>query len=313
MMDVGAVAAALTARLEACDICPHACGVNRLVGALGRCGIGAQARVASVCDHHGEEPALSGTGGAGTIFVAGCNLRCVYCQNCQISQGDLAAFPAYDADALADAYLSLQARGCHNLAWVSPTHVTPQLVAALAIARARGLTLPVVYNSNGYDRVDVLRLLDGVIDIYLPDLKYADDDVAVRLSGAPGYADTALAAIREMYRQVCDLETDDDGIARRGVIVRHLVLPGNLSGTRDALRRLAEDVSPTVTVSLMAQYYPAHRAATIPALNRLITADEYDDALDAFGEAGLENGWAQEPAAPDTYRPDFTDGHPFEK
>ncbi len=302
----------LTARLGACDLCPHACGVNRLMGQVGRCGIGARARVASACDHHGEEPALSGTRGAGTLFTAGCNLRCLYCQNAQISQGDLAAYPEYDTDALADAYFALQARGVHNLAWVSPTHVIAQLVAALVPARADGLALPVVYNSNGYDRVDVLRLLEGVVDIYLPDLKYADDATAEALSGAPGYTDTALAAIREMYRQVGDLELDGDGLARRGVIVRHLVLPGDLSGTRTALRRLAEEVSPTITVSLMAQYYPAHRAAAHPLLARPLTAAEYDTALDAFADAGLENGWAQEPKASETYRPDFEAGHPFE-
>lgn len=304
---------ALHARLAACDLCPHRCGVNRLAGEVGRCGIGAVARVASTCDHHGEEPAISGTRGSGTVFVAGCNLRCVYCQNHQISQGGTTDYPEYDANGLADLFLDLQRRGCHNINWVSPTHVVPQLLEGMACAMARGLSLPLVYNSNGYEEISVLELLDGVVDIYLPDLKYADDAVARDLSDAPRYPEVAISAIREMYRQVGPLELDDDGIAHHGLIVRHLVLPERLAGTRRALRRLAREVSPEVTVSLMAQYYPAHRAHTIAALSRTITVAEYDAALDAFADAGLQYGWSQEPRdAPDTYRPDFTaDNHPF--
>jgi len=306
-------ARALRGRLAACDICPHACGVDRLAGQVGRCRTGAQARIASACDHHGEEPAISGQRGSGTVFVAGCNLRCVFCQNAQISQGDLREYPVQTTEEIAETYLRLQRLGCHNLNWVSPTHVAPQLVEALAVAVERGFELPIVYNSNGYDSVSVLQLLDGIVDIYLPDLKYADGAVAERLSGAPGYPDAAIAAICEMYRQVGDLEMDEGDIARRGVIVRHLVLPGNLAGSRVILRRLAEEVSPTVTISLMAQYYPAHHAATVPELTRTITVEEYEDALDAFAEAGLENGWAQEVrSAPEYYRPDFNEAHPFE-
>jgi len=307
-------ARALQRLLNACRVCPHACGVNRLTGDVGRCGVGAEVRIAAVCDHHGEEPAISGSRGSGTVFVAGCNLRCVYCQNSQISQDAAATFPVYTPAQLADAYLDLQHRGCHNLNWVSPSHVVPQLVAALEIALERGFSLPIVYNSNGYDSLTTLRLLEGMVDLYLPDFKYADAAVADRLSAAPRYPEIALAAIREMYRQVGDLEIDADGQARRGVIVRHLVLPHNLAGTRTVLRRLAEEVSPTITVSLMAQYYPAHHAVTVPELSRTITAIEYEEALEAFADAGLENGWAQDvAAAPDSYRPDFTEDHPFEE
>ncbi|MHB0938113.1 MAG: radical SAM protein [Armatimonadota bacterium] len=303
----------LRERLRACDLCPHACGVNRLAGAMGRCRTGAAARIASACDHHGEEPAISGQHGSGTVFVAGCNLRCVFCQNAQISQGHLPDYPEQTADEIAETFLRLQRLGCHNLNWVSPTHVVPQLVEALAVAVERGLRLPVVYNSNGYDSRSVIAMLDGIVDIYLPDLKYADGAVAARLSGAPDYPDAAIAAIREMYRQVGDLELDERDVARCGLVVRHLVLPGNLAGSRVILRRLAEEVSPTVTVSLMAQYYPAHRAANTPELARTITVEEYEDALDAFADAGLENGWAQEVrTAPEYYRPDFTEAHPFE-
>jgi len=304
---------ALKARLSVCDLCPHRCGIDRLRDEMGRCRVGAQAHIAAACDHHGEEPVLSGTRGSGTIFVAGCNLRCVYCQNDRISQGKPAEYPAATAEELAATYLRLQALGVHNLNWVSPTQVVPQLVEALALAIPRGLRLPIVYNSNGYDSISVLRLLDGVVDIYLPDLKYADDVIAQRLSGAPGYPDVAIAAIADMYRQVGNVQLDDDGIARRGVIVRHLVLPHRLAGTREILRRLAEEVSPDITVSLMAQYYPTFLAGSVPELNRTITADEYEDALEAFADAGLENGWAQEPhAAPENYRPDFAETHPFE-
>lgn len=302
----------LRGRLSACDLCPHACGVNRLAGEVGRCRVGAEARIASICDHHGEEPAISGARGSGTVFVAGCNLHCAFCQNHQISQGRLEGYPAYTPTALADVYLELQQRGCHNLNWVSPTHVTAQLLEALALAIPRGFALPIVYNSNGYDSLTALAALDGVVDIYLPDVKYADTEVARRLSGAPDYPDVALTAIREMYRQVGPLVLDDDGIARRGVIVRHLVLPNNLSGTRECLRRLAEEVSPEITVSLMAQYYPTYHALATLELARILTAAEYEDALDAFDDAGLENGWAQElQDAPDSYRPDFRDEHPF--
>lgn len=307
-------AEALQARLSACDLCPHCCGIDRTAGALGRCGVGAEAHIAALCDHHGEEPVISGTRGSGTVFAAGCNLRCVYCQNAQISQGTPDAFPAYTAEQLAAAFLSLQERGCHNVNWVSPSHVIAQLVAALALAIPRGFTLPIVYNSNGYDSLSVLRLLDGIVDVYLPDLKYADADIARRLSAAPDYPDVALTAIGEMYRQVGALQLDAADIARRGVIVRHLVLPRQLAGTRAILRRLATEVSAEVTVSLMAQYYPAHRAGTLPELSRTLTAAEYDEAIDAFADAGLENGWAQElNEAPEHYRPDFHDEHPFEK
>ncbi|OPZ82244.1 MAG: Radical SAM superfamily protein [bacterium ADurb.Bin429] len=312
--DLPARADALRARLAVCDLCPHACGVNRLAGETGLCRIGARARIASICDHHGEEPAISGTRGSGTIFTAGCNLRCVFCQNHQISQGQLTDFVEYTAERLADAYLRLQAMGCHNVNWVTPTHVLPQLVEALAVAVARGFRLPVVYNTNGYDSVEALRLLDGVVDIYLPDMKYADADIARRLSGAPEYPDHAIAAIREMYRQVDPLVLDDDGVAVSGVIARHLVLPNGLAGSREALRRLAQEVSPLLTVSLMAQYYPAHRAMRMEEVARPLTVAEYDDALDAFDAAGLEEGWMQELQAEATYRPDFEDeGHPFEE
>ncbi len=256
---------------------------------------------------------LVGTEGSGTVFVAGCNLRCVFCQNFQISQGSLSAYPLCSPADLAKHFLALQHLGCHNLNWVSPTHVVPQLVEALVIAIDAGFRLPVVYNTNGYERLETLQLLEGIVDIYLPDLKYADERTAMRLSGGAGYPDVAIAAIREMYRQVGSLACDAADIARRGVIVRHLVLPHGLAGTAQALTRLAAVVSTAVPVSLMAQYYPLHHAHALPELAHTLTPREYSAALAAFEESGLEEGWAQELAeAPISYRPDFTAVHPFE-
>ena len=304
----------LLLRLEDCDICPHLCRVNRLKGDIGKCGIANLAQVAASCAHHGEEPVLSGKNGAGNVFLTGCNLRCCYCQNYQISSPGRDDFPSYNADALAAIFLELQAEGCHNISWVSPSHVVPQLLAALEVAISQGLLLPLVYNSNGFDSLSTLKLLDGVVDIYLPDYKYADHRVAARLSGADNYPDIALQAIVEMFRQVGPLIIDENGLAKRGLIVRHLVLPGGLSGSRRALKRLADEISPDITVSLMAQYYPASHARGMPELARTITVSEYEEALDAFADSGLENGWAQELSeAPDYYQPDFHQANPFER
>ncbi len=310
------IADGLTERLSACDICPHRCGVNRLLGETGQCGIGKECRVASWCDHHGEEPAISGTKGSGTIFAAGCNLKCAYCQNYQISQQEVEKYNTCSTQELTDIMLQLQKRGCHNINLVSPTHVMPQFVSALALATKNGLDLPVVYNSNGYDNVDVLNMLDDVVDIYLPDLKYANADIATELSGAPDYPDIAIAAIAEMYRQKGPLILNDDGIAISGVIVRHLVLPGNLADSKEILSRLANAVSPNITVAIMSQYYPTHRTNDFKQfpLTRTITVDEYDSAIDAFISAGLKNGWTQELSeSPENYLPDFEkEKHPFE-
>ncbi len=256
--------AALHARLPACDLCPHRCG---LIGTRARWGAAGSARRRTSRPFAiimGRSRPFPARGGRARCLLAGCNLCCVYCQNCQISQGMPEEYPVYSAEALAVAFLALQERGCHNVNWVSPTHVSAQLAAALALAVPRGFSLPIVYNSNGYESLSALALLDGIVDIYLPDLKYADAEIAQWLSAAPDYPDIAIAAIREMFRQVGALQLDEEGIARRGVIVRHLVLPQKLAGSREILRRLAEEVSPEVTVSLMAQYYPAHRAGDVP-------------------------------------------------
>jgi putative pyruvate formate lyase activating enzyme len=307
-------AEALEARLAACDICPHECGDNRLRGERGFCRMGRLPQVASVCAHLGEEPAVSGSAGSGTVFFSGCNLRCIYCQNHQISQSGVAA--ADDEDdgwSLAEGLLYLQNElGCHNVNFVSPSHFVPQMVRALFEAAGRGFTLPVVYNTASYDSLATLRALDGIVDIYLADLRYASDKWAFRLSRAVGYRAHSRAAIKEMYRQVGLLDSDEDGVGRSGLIVRHLVLPEDIAGSRDSLTWLAEELSPEVTVSIMSQYHPAHRAGRLAALRRTISLAEYDDVVDLLSSLGMDNGWVQEMGADGVYLPDFErDGHPF--
>jgi len=310
-------AAALRERLSSCDICPRECGVDRLHGQLGFCVSPAAAVVASVCRHRGEEPPISGTRGSGTIFFANCNLRCVYCQNHQISQQpDAYVSCAVTPAQLAREMVRLQDElGCHNVNLVSPTHFVPSILEALCEAVPLGLHIPLVYNTGGYESVDVVRLLDGVVDVYLPDLKYSSNAVARRLSGVDDYVDISRAALREMYRQVGPrLQWDGEGAVARGLIVRHLVLPGGLAGSEASLRWMAQELSTGVGLSLMAQYYPAHRAVSMPVLSRPITRREYADAVDLVMDLGFSAVWTQEMHASDFYRPDFSaDGHPFER
>ena len=280
-------------RLRACDLCPRACGVNRLEGEIGYCRAGVVARVAAWNVHPWEEPPLSGTRGSGTIFFSHCTGRCLFCQNYPISQ--LGIGQDAPAERLADMMLTLQRKGCHNINLVTPTHYVPQILEALEIATIRGLRLPLLYNTSGYETRDTLRLLDGIIDIYLPDAKYADDDIAQRLSGFHGYVQHNRASLKEIFRQVGqDLLCDEHGLAIKGMIVRHLVLPGGLSQTPQVLRWLAQELSPHIHVSLMAQYFAAYRAVGHPELGRKLRDDEYEAALEAFEAAGLERGWRQE-------------------
>jgi putative pyruvate formate lyase activating enzyme len=279
--------------LESCRVCPRECGVNRLQNnRLGFCRSGLNPIIASVSPHHGEEPPISGTGGSGTIFFANCNLRCVYCQNYPISQ--MGNGTERTPGELACQMLWLQEQGCHNVNLVTPTHFVPQILRAVSIARERGFTLPLVYNTSGYDSVETLRLLDGIVDIYMPDMRYADNAVAMQYSVAPHYVEINRAAVKEMYRQVGNLVMDGKGIAKRGLLVRHLVLPGGLAGTESIMKFLAEEISRDVHISLMAQYFPAHKCAERPEINRRITEKEYDDAYDIKMRYGLKNGWVQE-------------------
>ncbi len=271
--------------------------------------------VSSYCVHLGEEPAISGTSGSGTIFFGNCNLRCVFCQNYQISQNrQKQESNTVSIEKLSDIMLELQAKGCHNINLVSPSHFVPQIVSALALTLTKGFNLPIVYNTNAYDSVATLKELDGIVDIYLPDIKYSDDKKAVRYSTASDYTMTSRNAIKEMWRQSGKLETDKNDVATRGVIVRHLILPESIAGTGESLNWLADEISSEVTVSIMSQYCPTHNASLFPEIHRKITEKEYIEAMKAFEDSGLENGWTQEPDAPENYLPDFEkEGNPFEK
>ena len=304
----------LEAGLLSCDLCPRECRVNRLEDELGYCHSGRLPIISSVCAHHGEEPALSGTRGSGTIFFGNCNMRCVYCQNYQISQ-DWRRQESNEIDCrtLAKRMLYLQDElGCHNINLVSPSHFVPQILRSVAEAVPEGLRVPLVYNSSGYDSVVTLRELDGIISIYLPDLRYACDKWARKFSASSCYVARARQAIREMYRQVGDLVVDESGVAQKGLIVRHLILPNGLAGSRESLTWLVSEVSPTVTVSIMSQYMPMHRAPRVPPLARKITVEEYEEVLRLLDDLGIENGWVQEMGSAEEYLPDFErEGHPF--
>jgi len=279
-------------RLKECDLCPHDCRVNRLAGATGVCRVAWQPRVASANIHHGEEPPISGSKGSGTIFFSNCSLSCRFCQNFPISQ--LGNGTDITTAELAVRMVRLQEQGVHNINFVTPGHFLPQILAALYLAIPRGFRLPLVWNSSGYEKVDALRLLDGVVDIYLPDMKYAGEDEAVRYSSAPGYREINRSAVREMFRQVGHFRADETGVAERGLVVRHLVLPEEGAGTRETLAWIAAHLGRETHISLMKQYFPAHRALETPGIHRKLTDGEYDRAVEALEEFGLENGWVQD-------------------
>jgi putative pyruvate formate lyase activating enzyme len=303
----------LAAMYKRCTLCPRDCKVDRTQGKLGGCFSGAAPTVASHGPHHGEEPPISARRGSGTIFFANCNLRCVYCQNHQISQmRHAAAGREVSIPRLAEIMLELQGDGCHNINFVSPTHFTPSIVQAVLLAAEQGLRLPLVYNTNGFDSLEVLRLLDGIVDIYMPDLKYADARTGVRLSKIHNYPRAARAAIAEMFRQVGELKLDGERAARRGVLIRHLVLPGGLAGSLETLRWVHDALSPRASLSVMAQYYPSNKAAEHPPLNRRVALAEYLPVTDLLDELGMNRGWVQSHAeAPDHYRPNFDLEDPF--
>ena len=277
--------------LSPCEVCPRKCGVNRLEGEKGFCRSGEEVIVSSYNSHFGEEPPLVGNFGSGTIFFTNCNLKCVYCQNYPISQ--LGNGNKVSLSELAKIMLALQKRRCHNVNLVTPTHFVPQILKSLKLAIKMGLHIPIVYNTSGYDSVNTLKLLDGVVDIYLPDARYADNEIARKYSAAPDYFEIMKNALKEMHRQVGDLMTDKIGIARSGLIIRHLVLPEGLSGTKKIMHFIAREISPYTYVSLMAQYFPAYQAGQFLPLSRRINREEYKEALQVFKKEGLENGWFQ--------------------
>jgi putative pyruvate formate lyase activating enzyme len=272
-------------RLESCDLCPRRCGINRRAGELGTCRTGVNARLSSYGPHMGEEDVLRGERGSGTVFFAGCTLHCQFCQNHSISQ--TSAGKEVSADDLAGILLELQDYGCHNINFVTPDHVVPQILAAVLVAAKKGLHIPLVWNSGGYDSTDTLRLLDGIIDIYLPDMKFSSAQAARRYAKAGDYPQVNRDAVREMHRQVGDLILDQTGRALRGLLVRHLVLPHNMAGTEDIMRFLAEEISPDTYVNIMPQYKPAFQAHLYASLNRPVYAQEYENAVDLARQAGL--------------------------
>ncbi len=295
--------------LSSCTLCPRACRVNRLKGERGFCGAGDHLRVANFGPHFGEEPPLSGTHGAGTIFFTHCSLKCCYCQNYQISHEGIGC--RLDPEALACAMLQLQEQGCHNVDLVTPTHYLPFVMNAVFLAAKQGLRTPLVYNCSGYDTVESLNLLDGVIDIYLPDWKYGNSTAADRYSRAPDYPAVCELAVAEMYCQVGDLQVDERGIARKGLIVRHLVLPHHVDNTKQVLSCLSRILPQTTRVSLMAQYTPCFRAHHHPRLCQPLSTDEYEKAQAVLDQCGFLECWIQELDSSRCYLPDFTQENPF--
>ena len=304
---------ALEKLLEHCTVCPKDCGNNRLADEIAACYSGRLPIVSSYTRHFGEEPALTGTNGAGNIFFGNCNLRCVYCQNYQISQTwREQKRNEVSHERLAEIMLELQAKGCHNINFVSPTHFAAQMARAILIAAQNGLRLPIVYNTNAYDSVEVLKLLDGIVDVYLPDLKYADDAAGFEYSKVREYSKFARLALKEMFRQTgAQMVFDENGLLQRGLVIRLLVLPNDLAEIAENLRWIKRELSPQVAISLMAQYYSTNKAATdarYVLLSRRISEREWQKAVSILEDLEMEEGWIQEyDGASHYYRPDFAD------
>ncbi len=299
--------------LSECAACPRHCGVNRLRGERGFCGAGDGLKIAHFGPHFGEEPPITGQRGSGNIFFSFCNLRCIFCQNHQISHEGLGN--PVSVEELVSIFFSLKSSGCHNINLVSPTSYVPLIAPAIVEARRRGIGLPFVYNTNGYDDVETLRSIDGLIDIYLPDFKYWSGSIARRLSGVPEnapYPEFAKKAILEMKRQTGDLIIED-GIAKKGIIVRHLVLPGGIAGSKQIFEWIGENLGTSTWIGLMSQYLPLYRHADYPLLGRRIRQDEYDSVVSYLVDSGFENVFVQELESAELFVPDFKRDRPFEK
>jgi putative pyruvate formate lyase activating enzyme len=297
--------------LEKCELCPRQCRVNRLKGQKGYCKAGDKAIIAHYGPHHGEEPPISGTRGSGTIFFSFCNLRCIFCQNYQISQAGMG--DQISVEQLTGIFLILQNRGCHNINLVSPIPYIPHIAIAITRAKESGLTIPVIYNTNAYESAEALKMMKGLVDIYLPDFKYWSPTVAERISGAPKekpYPNFAKEALLEMKRQVGDLVFENK-IARTGLLVRHLVLPGGLAGSKEIFRWIRQNLGTRTFISLMSQYYPVHMANTVPLLRRKIRQEEYDPVVDYLAKEGFENVFLQETTSAPLFIPDFDEQEPF--
>jgi len=272
--------------MEKCRLCPRSCGVNRLADERGYCKTGRKARIASYNAHFGEEAPLVGSSGSGTIFFSSCNLLCSFCQNYEISH--LAEGVEVEPEQLAAIMLRLQRKGCHNINFVTPTHVVPQILEGLKLAAGKGLNIPLVYNTGGYDSVETLKILDGIVDIYMPDFKFWDETWSERFCETPDYRERTEEALREMHRQVGDLATDEGEIALRGLLVRHLVMPNDVANTEEVMNFLAKEISPNTYVNIMDQYRPCYRGKDDALINRSITQSEFHNALDFAKKAGLE-------------------------
>jgi putative pyruvate formate lyase activating enzyme len=282
----------LDGSLTRCVICPRRCGVNRQAGKRGYCRAPFNPVIYSYIQHHGEEPALSGSKGSGTIFFAYCNMKCAYCQNYQFSQLDKGE--EVNIEKLASIMLGLQKSGCHNINLVSPSHYVPQILMALEIAIGKGLSIPIVYNTSGYDSPETIKILEGIIDIYLPDMRYSDNNMSIKYSDAPKYVGYNRASIEEMHRQTGDLVLDKNAMAKSGLIIRLLVLPNEASGTKQSLKFIQEKISKNSYLSIMSQYYPTFKAHDFKEISRRVTRDEYNNVVDEAFSLGLNNGWVQE-------------------
>ncbi len=292
--------------LESCVLCPHKCRVNRLIGEKGFCQAPEEVIISSAMAHHGEEPPISGDSGSGTIFFSYCNMKCVYCQNYQISQEHEGK--PITIDELANIMLLLQKKGCHNINFVSPTIWVPQILKALDIAKNNGLYIPLVYNTGGYDNPKIIKMLNGIIDIYMPDIRYSNDKDAEKYSGIKNYVKYNRLSIKEMYRQVGGLKLNKKGIAIRGLLIRLLVLPNNIGGIKDTLDFIKNELSSDVYLSIMAQYHPDYKAYKFPELSRRIYQKEYLEIVDYAEKIGLTNGWTQDYYSlekEDLFIPDF--------
>lgn len=293
--------------LEKCKICPHNCGVNRLNGNIGRCKSNGNIKLAMASIHNFEEPCISGENGSGTVFFSNCNMNCVFCQNYKISQQGLGR--KISIEELAEIFIDEQNKNAENINLVTPTMYVYHIIEAIKIAKNKGLKIPIVYNSNGYENVETIKKLDGYIDIYLPDLKYYDDDLAFKYSGVKNYFENATSAIKEMYNQVGSPVLDENGMMKKGLIIRHLVLPNNLQNSKDVLKWINDNIDKKVFVSVMAQYFPTNRAKEFPEINRKLTKEEYEEIENYLYSLDLDNGYIQELGEhEEEYVPDFEGG-----
>ncbi|MBU8933630.1 MAG: radical SAM protein [candidate division Zixibacteria bacterium] len=301
--------------LRECVCCPRNCKADRSTNILGYCKSGVEVSLGSICAHRGEEPVISGRQGICNIFFTHCNMQCVYCQNYDISRNTKSTTRSQvEFSLLVDRIESQLDQGCRSVGFVSPSHYYPQMLQIINLLHQRGRQPVLVYNTNGYDRVEVIRELDGVIDVYLPDFKYMDEKLGRRLSDTPHYPETAAAAVAEMFRQKgADIELDENDLITSGLIIRHLVLPGYIDNSKAVLRQIAENLSPDIHISLMSQYYPTPAVVAHPELCRRLKPEEYDEVLDEFDSLGFHRGWVQQMDSADHYRPDFARDHPFEE